>query len=142
MKIREYRKGDAFNGYMAKEPLVCNKFLDETAILNNPGWTILDNNDNIIASGGAIQLWPGVGEIWMLVRRDLKDYRISFVKTAKFKHRELVERYGMLRLQAIVNVNFAEGITMARMFGFRCEGYLHCFLPDGSDALLFASIGV
>lgn len=139
MKLRDYLIGDMMQCRM-REPVTYCAISPETVFSKHPAWT-LESDKEIIACGGAIVFWPGVAQVWLIVSPVAQNHRIAFVRAVRIKFRELVKVHGINRLQAIVNADFAEGKTFVKMFGFRCEGYMHGYLPDGGDAMLFAWVG-
>lgn len=102
-----------------------------------PGYTILVD-DEIIACAGIRIFWEGVGEVWAIMSNDSSKYlRLileEFGKRLEFTIQELKMRW----VQVSLNKNNEKGIHFAQHYGFKRKCEMAGYLPDGSDAVLFA----
>ncbi len=138
--IREYRAGDRKLCTTVEPCTMGPTGRGESRIADNPAWTLLYQG-RPVACGGVIELWPGVGEVWLTINPLIAERTLTLFRQMVRKRRELVEDFGFNRLQAVIRADFMHGRRLALRFGFRCEGYLHAYLPDGSDAMIFAWFG-
>lgn len=138
--IRLYQRGDRDLCNTVEPCTSVTTERGEDRILSNPAWTLLHNHTPV-ACGGAVELWPGVGEVWLTINPLIVERTMVLFRQMIRKRGELVNIYGFNRLQATVRADFNHGRNLALRFGFRCEGYLHAYLPDGSDAMIFAWFG-
>lgn len=94
------------------------------------------DGDTPIACFGESMLWPGNGECWAILARDLGTRFIAVDRAV----RALIERVSTPRLQAYVDATFAPGVRWMLDLGFKVEGKLHRYLPGGNDAFMFALV--
>lgn len=103
-----------------------------------PAWILEDDNGKPLAAWGAAILWDGVGEVWFnLIRHE----NIKFiVRTIKVHLTDKTKEWGLWRLHASIKGDFEIGKRFAEFFGFKFEGNLKAYNPDGSDAAMFALV--
>lgn len=87
-----------------------------------------------VACYGGTLLWPGNGEVWAVFARDMG---IS-MSVAHRAARALIAANPQPRLQAYVDAEFSEGVRWVFQLGFKVEGKLSAYFPNGNDAFVFA----
>lgn len=101
------------------------------------GYTIVDGNQ-IIACAGIRIFWEGVGEAWAIMSnnssRYLKVVLEEFSKRLEFYIQEKKIRW----IQSAISTESEKNIHFAQHFGFERKCEMKGYLPDGSDALLYA----
>ena len=140
IEVRPYRYEDAMS-IEPKEESVKNQLDYETwARMNEmgPAYTIVVDGD-IIACAGVRLFWEGVGEGWAILSKDkspphLKLILEEFGKRFDFVIREMKVRW----IQVSLNKDNKKGIHFAQHFGFERKCTMSGYLPDGSDAFLYA----
>ena len=53
---------------------------------------------------------------------------------------DFLNRAPFRRIEATVDVGFAQGHRWIKMLGFELEGYMKAYRPDGADMLLYARV--
>ena len=102
-------------------------------------YSVWDENC-IIASGGIIQMWPGVGEAWMMMGDDFEDYAQVIYRTCLRTIRTAEKVFGMKRIQAAVLASEPQFVAWAISLGWQKEGLMRKWGPDGSDFYMMARI--
>jgi len=95
-------------------------------------WTIMDN-DKVVASGGVIFYWPGVGEGWMLVTKRARAYPLALIKVMKKGIDAASREMKLNRIHATVKCDDRQALRLAKILGFQVEGRLRRYGPDGKD---------
>lgn len=121
----------------------------EGAIKGYPYMEVPDNcwtaifQDMIVGVGGLIIHWEGVAEVWLMLTADCeKDgfHGVIALAAIKDKMEELIRDNNIRRAQATVRTDFPQAVKMIEYFGFRCEGLMEQYCPDGGDAYRYARI--
>ena len=97
----------------------------------------------IVGVGGMVILWEGVGEMWLMLTADCKRegvFGIMAYEAIKKKVDELIENHKMRRVQCTVRLDFEKAKRMVEALGFRPEGIMQSYCPDGEDVWLFSRI--
>lgn len=98
-------------------------------------------DDELIGCGGVQELWPGVGNAWLvLVPGRLKGpARLRHgVRTMRaLLEAAMVER-GMWRIQAACHADWEMACNLADVLGGEKEGLMRQYGPDGTDFWLYA----
>src|SRR5271157_755538 len=97
-------------------------------------------NGKIIAIGGAIVFWTGVAEVWMILSIHAGEFKTSVALCAKSILNRLIDELKLKRAQACVRMDFKEAADLVESLGFKCEGKMDNYLPDGTSAWLYAKI--
>lgn len=95
------------------------------------------HQDKPIAIVGAIEFIPGVLVAWSLLSDEVKKTPVAFHRAT----RHLVNFYlesGYRRIQITVRQDYEDGWRWAKALGFKCEGIMRKYGPDGSDYVMFA----
>ena len=97
-------------------------------------------NNKPIAAGGVSPLWDGCAEGWVLASKDIYKYPITFARTIKVRTDYLCKNNFVKRLQTSVKADCEIAIRFAKWLGFKPEGLMKHYGPDGSDYYRFARI--
>ena len=92
--------------------------------------------DKVIAMAGVLPRWEGRAEAWALLSGDLKRH---FVRIHRAILRYL-ETSDIRRIETAVDANFKAGIVWAEMLGFKNEGLMPGYTPEGRDCYRFARV--
>lgn len=95
--------------------------------------------DKPIAIAGALEFIPGVLVAWSLLSDKIKECPIGFHRAMLY----LIDFYleaGYRRIQITVRQDYEMGWRWAKTLGFKCEGIMRKYGPDGSDYLMFARV--
>ncbi len=97
-------------------------------------------NDRIIGCGGIDIMWPGVGEVWVLLAYDIGIYSMAAYEVIQDGLKKLIEDNNLRRVQAWGRVGFSAGHTLFKHLGFKPEGIARKYGYDGEDFILYALI--
>ena len=100
------------------------------------GWV----DGKIVGVGGIDEMWPGVGEVWLLLSYEVNRCPKHSYKVIRDGLKKLIDDNNLHRCQAWCRVDFAEACTLFRHLGFKPEGIAEKYLPDGTDAILFSKV--
>jgi len=102
-------------------------------------WTGLDSG-HIIGCAGIFPMWEGVGEAWFIGADRIKAHSLSTIKFIKKVFKDKQDEGEYVRLQANVRADWPKAIKFAELVGFKKEGYMKKFGPDGLDYLIMGRI--
>lgn len=92
--------------------------------------------DTVLACAGLLPMWEGRAEAWALMGADLKRDFIAvhhavrrFLSIADFR-----------RIEAVVDAEFCNGKKWMERLGFRPEGLMRAYTPDGRDCIRYAKV--
>ena len=143
IKIRNYKEEDyldiqrrhfdslTFMNF-PKPELIAKRFAQGTA------YTI-EATEGLVASGGVIPLWKGVGEAWVVTSSLVDIYPILFAKTVWRKLYEIVNSNGIERVQTTIHKDHIVSQRWAERMGFENEGLMRKFL-GGEDYYRYALV--
>lgn len=92
----------------------------------------------IVCCWGAIKLWPGVAECWLLTGEQIVGYPVTLTRGARRYFDHLIEDQKLHRLQITVDTANDLAIRWANALSFRQEGVLRHYGVDKSDHIIFA----
>lgn len=102
------------------------------------GWAMLDGG-YVVGAGGLIPMWPGRAIAWILPSRDARPrHFVQLFRWAKGWLDEMQTQYR--RIEASAVAGFGPGCRFLEHLGFRREGFMNEFAPDGADHILYARI--
>ncbi len=101
-----------------------------------PAWTVLDG-DTIIACGGAVRFWPGVGECWCWAGAGVDASPVAFARLARRVAEALAREHGFHRLQVHARLEDVRANRFAAYLGFTLEGQCPGYGPDQSTHNLY-----
>ena len=96
--------------------------------------------DKPIAAGGVFHLWDGVAEGWVLATKDIYKYPIFCAKHIKQRTEIILKANKIKRIQTSVKADCDVALRFAKWLGFKKEGLMESYGPDGSDFVRFARI--
>jgi len=105
--------------------------------LNGPAITLLNDENRIIACGGIINIWNGVGEAWSVSSTIAVRYPKFILSTARQFIAGCTEYH---RIQAIVIAGFIRAAKFLAHLGFQHEGDLRKYSETGQDYKLFSIV--
>jgi len=138
--IRDLQDGDL--EYVRENPLEGAVKNYPKMIPTPPAFTAIFE-DKIVGVGGAIVLWDGVGEFWLMLTADCKRegvFGIMAFQAIKDKVDDIIEKHKLRRAQCTVRVDFPKARKMVEAIGFKLEGLMKKYCPDGCDVWLYARI--
>lgn len=109
------------------------------AFARGPAFTIWDDG-RCVAAGGIVIHWEGVGEAWLYLSDWIYPHALSFVKVIKERLEAIIREHRLVRVQTPLCALMPTNIRFARALGFRAEGVLRKYGPDGSDYIMHAIV--
>lgn len=103
-------------------------------------FSLLDNNNLVIAMGGIVAKWPGVGIAWIAAQEELNPYRFIFAKNVKKELNRIAFEVGYHRIETTVRTDFPEAVKFIEWLGFDKEGLLKQGLPGKVDCYSYAKL--
>ena len=97
-------------------------------------------NNKPIAAGGVFYLWDGVAEGWVLATKEIYKYPIFCAKHIKQRTEIILKANKIKRLQTSVKADCDVALRFAKWLGFKQEGLMESYGPDGSDFVRFARV--
>ncbi len=94
-------------------------------------------NGELVCCAGISHKMDGIGIAWALYPLNIGSYHID-PRIARDKIGELMKRFNYRRIEATVREDFQVGHSYMRYLGFKVEGLMKCYEPDGTDAFLYA----
>ena len=101
-----------------------------------PAWSLL-RGGRVLACGGAVRFWPGVGELWLWLGREAPENPVALARWARKAMRLLRRREGFVRLQAHVRADNASAGRFAEFLGLEREGVCPGYGPDQATHHLY-----
>jgi hypothetical protein len=93
-----------------------------------------------VGAGGIVPMWAGVGEAWLF----LSPWFTAHPKTSYKFIRELLavllKEGGFHRVQCPIRWDLPANKRLVKHLGFKAEGLLHRWGPDGLDYISFAMV--
>lgn len=97
-------------------------------------------NDQILGCAGAVQLWPGVAEAWVVSTALVPNFKLAFHRAVKAYFEIVIETLKLKRVQAAVHCDHEVSHKWVKRLGFIPEGIMPCFGPDGADYVRYGRI--
>lgn len=135
IEIREYQDGDL--ECARQNPL--DEALKAFPALPRPEKPCFTGlvNGQVVGVGGIVTLWSGVGEAWIVLTKDILQNKVESYRCILRMFKKMTkENYH--RIQATVRVDFPQAIKMVEHLGFKREGKLIAYCPDGEDSFIYA----
>lgn len=110
---------------------------------SGPAWSLVEGGDGrggggrVVACGGAVRFWPGVGELWLWLGQGAGKNPVALARRLRQALRLLREQEGFVRLQAHVRADNAAAIRLAEFLGLRLEGACPGYGPDHATHHLY-----
>lgn len=115
-------------------------FENERKPIDAPGAITLLKEGSPIAIFGGYVLAPGVYQVWGLVSDQVKECPMAFHRSVKLLLSYQIHNLKVRRTQMSVRCGFQAGWRWATALGFRPEGIMKQYGPDGSDYWLFGRV--
>jgi len=103
-------------------------------------WTGLVDG-RVVGCAGVLPQWPGRAIAWALLTRDLTARHFLRVHLKVLRVLRGAQDRGVRRIETTVDAGFDAGHRWARLLGFRPEGLMRAYSPDGRDHVLYACLG-
>jgi len=97
-------------------------------------------DDEIVAVGGVVKYWEGVGEAWIYMSRVANDHPIEILRVVRKMIDLAFEELKLWRIGATARDDFPNAMKMLVHLGFSCEGHHQKYNEDGSDSWCYAKI--
>jgi hypothetical protein len=97
-------------------------------------------DEGVVACGGIIFLWPGVGWAWLLTGTLIRTNAISFHKAAIEKLKEMEDKYNLHRIQCSVNADYVASRKWLEKLGFTKEGLMKKYDTRERDYYMYARV--
>lgn len=104
-----------------------------------PAITLLDG-DTILAIGGVIMCWKGVGEAWMMVSPEGRLKKVALYKTMEGFVNTCFEKYGMHRIQTSILCLYPEAHKCILRLGFIPEGMMVHYGPRKENYMRYVKL--
>lgn len=113
---------------------------DEVEALKTGGmtWTGMEN-DRVVGCAGFLPVWQGRVQAWAIFGKMTKRYWPQVVRKIQSEMAVLKSK-GVRRVEATVATNFGQGCRLAFLLGFKVEGEMKSYAPDGSNHFLYAKV--
>lgn len=142
IEVREYRPED----YM----IIKRRDFDSFTFMSFPdpkaialkltkGMSYTITNGDVVACGGVLPLWKGVGEGWAVTSPLVEKYPLFFAKSVWEKTTEIIEKLQLVRLQTLVDAEHTISQKWLERMGFTNEGLMRKYL-GGRDFFRYAWI--
>jgi hypothetical protein len=110
------------------------------AVVKHPAYTLFHNDDIILISGVVVP-FCGVGEAWLIADTELiKKYKLSAYRAVKNGLDMIITHKKLRRVQATVKQGYEAGIRFIEHLGFKSEGIMPLYDPDGSTHIRYARL--
>ena len=108
-------------------------------ILAGPAFTLM-NETSIVGIGGIALLWKGVGEAWAVPSVAVKQHPLAFHRAVKMMLNMIQDNKKLHRVQAAVLEDFPKGHKWIKSLGFKREGKMRAYGPNGENYIRYARI--
>ena len=98
------------------------------------------NQGKFYGVAGSYRNWAGVAQGWAIFDRAVDEHPIALTKTCVTLIKYAQKEQELRRLSLTVRSGYTKGDKFARALGFVLEGEMKKFLPDGSDAWMYARL--
>jgi len=96
-------------------------------LAQGPAFTGLIDGE-ILACGGILPLWKGVGEAWVVTSLLVNQYPLSFAKTIWRKLKEIIIEHQFERVQTVIDADYVISQRWAERMGFEYEGLMRKYI--------------
>ena len=132
IEIRDYKPEDYFEIERRKFDLITflnfpNPKLIAETLGRGPAFTLLSDGQ-IIACGGIVPFWKGVGESWVISSKLVNQYPLSFAKVVWRKLLELIDKFNFERVQTVVDAENIVSQKWLERMGYKNEGQMRKYI--------------
>lgn len=89
---------------------------------------------------GSYRQWDGAAQLWAVFDKKSCTKPIALVQVCEALIQYAMKKQNLRRVSLSVKADFEEGNRFARFLHFSLEGTMRRYLPDGSDANLYARV--
>lgn len=109
------------------------------ALVNDMARTLVAGG-RVLACAGILPMWPGRAVAWALLSSQIGAR--GFPRYHRWVRRALDDAHarGLWRIETTVDPEFDNAVRWAAALGFRYEGRMRGYAPDGRDHLLVARV--
>jgi len=103
---------------------------------SGPSFSLISDEGIVWGCAGVSELEKHRASAWALIREDIGHNFYHF-------HKGIMNHFKVLdynRIEMYTDVRFAQASRWAKMLGFKAEGYMEKYFPNGDDALLYARV--
>ena len=101
-----------------------------------PAYSLIVDGE-IVGSAGIVLLDWNRGEAWALLSSLFYRYKKTAYSAIVKMLDQIIQEKKLRRVQALIKPDFEEAKRMAEHLGFKCEGLLAAFGPNGEDLLMY-----
>lgn len=105
----------------------------ETYLSIGEGYSIFNKKDELIAIGGMVSLWPGVGDFWMVTSTKVEQNKLLFYKDTRRLFIYGANKYKLHRAQCQVRADNRTSQAWLKRLGFTFESVKSKFGADKTD---------
>ncbi|EPR42728.1 hypothetical protein dsx2_2645 [Desulfovibrio sp. X2] len=134
-----------WSGQEARRSLLSDAMPDywnrvEAQAAMGPAFSLLDDRDELVASGGVVIPWRGVGEAWTLCTPRVQRYVLSYCHAVRRFLGVVEEKEHLHRVQAIIPSGDESLARWMQHVGLDYEATLEAYGPTGDDVDLYARV--
>lgn len=97
-----------------------------------PGYAAV-NERGVMCLGGVSPQWHGRMVAWVLLSKHAGPHMVQITRAVS----RYLDGLDCRRVEMYVDAQFSTGCRWARMLGFKSEGLMRAFLPNGNDAFMY-----
>jgi len=112
---------------------------DTKSLQCEDSWTGFYKGEPIV-SGGIIELWKGVADIWLIIADNSTKHKFFLIKNIKRHLENTIAQRQYVRIQATVREDFKIGMKFAELFGMKQEGLMEKYGLDGKNYFRYVRI--
>ena len=118
------------------------EYLAYAAKLNVPGqaFTAIDEEGMLVCSAGIFDVWKGVGEAWLVGSSILNERGITLTRIISRRFKIIIKTQKYKRIQCVVHNEWTISQKFVELLGFKNEGLMRKYGPDGWDYVRYALI--
>jgi len=116
-------------------PVIANPDYAEGLVAAGPSFTAFAD-ERVIACGGVFRQGEHCGIVWALMTPATRFYLTSITRAIM----RWLDECGIRRIEAAVDAEYEISQRWHELMGFKREGLIECYTPDGRDGYLYARI--
>jgi RimJ/RimL family protein N-acetyltransferase len=97
----------------------------------------LEADSSVVGVIGCAPIWPGVGEGFTLLNDRIYDYPKEVTQATREMIQVMFDGLRLHRMQCHVKADYEAGHKWAKGLGFKREGLMKKYLPNGEDAYMY-----
>jgi len=119
----------------------CSKMLADLSYSNPDSLCVSFGIDGrILGVAGSFRQWAGSSQLWAIFDKEVDKYPMALTRICNSLILYAVKKQNLRRVSINVKSDYTKGNRFAWTLGFDFEGKMHGFLPDGTDANLYARL--